>query len=84
MPATLPRPPFTAFPSWRPGQLETVEAVMQSRRRFQLVTAPTGSGKSLIAAALVQPSLTARTNRDHPDRDEAAAGPVPGGLPRVR
>ena len=53
MPATLPRPPFAAFPSWRPGQLETVEAVMQSRRRFQLVTAPTGSGKSLIAAALI-------------------------------
>ena len=57
MPATIPRPPFAAFPEWRPGQLETVEAVMQSRRRFQLVTAPTGSGKSLIAAALVQPSM---------------------------
>ena len=51
--ATIPRPPFAGFDSWRPGQLETVEAVLQSRRRFQLVTAPTGSGKSLIAAALI-------------------------------
>ena len=59
MPATLPRPPFAAFPSWRPGQLETVEAVLQSRRRFQLVTAPTGSGKSLIAAAIAGPEPAA-------------------------
>ena len=59
MPATIPRPPFAAFPEWRPGQLETVEAVMQSRRRFQLVTAPTGSGKSLIAAAIAGPEPAA-------------------------
>ena len=59
MPATLPRPPFAAFPEWRPGQLETVEAVIQSRRRFQLVTAPTGSGKSLIAAAIAGPEPAA-------------------------
>ena len=51
MTATAPAPPFARFPSWRPGQLETVEAVAASRRRFALVTAPTGSGKSLIAAA---------------------------------
>ena len=57
--AALPRPPFAAFPSWRPGQLETVEAVLQSRRRFQLVTAPTGSGKSLIAAAIAGPEPAA-------------------------
>ena len=59
MTATIPCPPFAGFTEWRPGQLETVEAVIQSRRRFRLVTAPTGSGKSLIAAVIAGPEPAA-------------------------
>lgn len=40
------------FTSWRPGQLETAAKVAGSDKYAFLLDAPTGSGKSLIAAAV--------------------------------
>ncbi|RLJ03691.1 MAG: hypothetical protein DRP08_03245 [Candidatus Aenigmatarchaeota archaeon] len=40
------------FSSWRKYQRETVEAVLKSEKPFVLLSAPTGSGKSLIAVSL--------------------------------
>jgi len=39
------------FPSWRPRQLETAAKVAGSQKYAFLLDAPTGSGKSLVAAA---------------------------------
>jgi Rad3-related DNA helicase len=36
------------FKDWRPGQLETIEAIAESNKNFYLLDAPTGSGKSII------------------------------------
>lgn len=38
--------------TFRPNQLETIEWVLNSNKRINIVSAPTGSGKSTIAAAL--------------------------------
>jgi len=46
-----PEPPFKNFASWREFQQETVQRILQSPKRFILLNAPTGSGKSLIAMA---------------------------------
>jgi Rad3-related DNA helicase len=48
-PASLGLPPqFTEF---RPAQLQALERIQANKRRFILLQAPTGSGKSLIVAA---------------------------------
>ena len=73
--AASPPPPFARFPSWRPGQLETVEAVLAGRRRFSLVTAPTGSGKSLIAASVVNPAAGCRDCEGSGIRDSGGFDP---------
>lgn len=36
------------FPTFRPGQLDAILAIASSPKRFSLVSAPTGSGKSII------------------------------------
>jgi len=40
------------FGSWRPGQLQTAAKIAASQKYAFLLDAPTGSGKSLIAAAV--------------------------------
>jgi len=40
------------FASWRPGQLQTAAKIAASQKYAFLLDAPTGSGKSLIAAAV--------------------------------
>lgn len=50
-------PPSTfglPFPSWRPGQAEAIEGALAAPTRFVAIQAPTGSGKSAIAAAIAQ------------------------------
>ena len=39
------------FDGWRAGQTNLIERIVESNARFVLVEAPTGSGKSLVAAA---------------------------------
>lgn len=39
------------FDEWRAGQVELLQRVLESDRRFIIVEAPTGAGKSLMAAA---------------------------------
>lgn len=56
-PLLLPsNPPFSLpsslFPSFRTGQLDTIFRLSSSDHRFNLLSAPTGSGKSLIYMSL--------------------------------
>ena len=46
------KPPFSNFPSWRPYQYETVKQVLDSDDKVSILSAPTGSGKSLIAMSI--------------------------------
>ena len=43
------KPPFQNFSSWRPYQSETIS---QIQNKFTIISAPTGSGKSLIGMTL--------------------------------
>ena len=48
---------LTSFSEWRPGQRETVERVLAAflkGKKTVILEAPTGSGKSLIAAAVAK------------------------------
>jgi hypothetical protein len=45
-PTTLGLPP--KFKAWRPGQIEAIEAIAASPKKFFLLDAPTGAGKSVI------------------------------------
>jgi len=42
-------PSLSFFKSWRPNQKETVEKIINSDKRFIILNAPTGTGKSIIA-----------------------------------
>lgn len=42
------------FDSWRSGQLDTVERIVNSKKRFIFLIAPTGTGKSMIAVASIR------------------------------
>lgn len=57
--------PSSRFPSYRPGQLETVMDLAASPHRFNLLSAPTGAGKTAIymsvPALLGDGSYPART-----------------------
>ena len=46
-----PRELGLAHPFWRKFQKQTVEKVLESKKRFVIVEAPTGSGKTAIAIA---------------------------------
>lgn len=48
-PATFGLP--STFPEWRPAQLDAVNRIIDSDKRFVVICAPTGIGKSLLAAA---------------------------------
>ena len=41
--------PDRLFRSWRPGQREAIESVLQKRKSMSIVSLPTGRGKSFIA-----------------------------------
>lgn len=41
--------PFSNFTSYRPGQLETIQQVTNSESKYNIISAPTGIGKSLIS-----------------------------------
>ena len=43
---------FHNFKSWRPFQLEVIKRVLDSSKKFFMLDAPTGSGKSLIGMAI--------------------------------
>lgn len=53
--------PASRFPTFHPGQLEAALAVGRSPRRFSLLHAPTGAGKSLIAMAIARLLGSTRT-----------------------
>lgn len=40
------------FKSWRPRQEETIQNLIDSKERFKLLEAPTGSGKTLVGTAI--------------------------------
>ena len=42
------------FPTRRPGQREVIERIASTDKRFTLLAAPTGAGKSVIAAAAAE------------------------------
>ena len=42
------------FPNRRPGQREVIERIASTDKRFTLLAAPTGAGKSVIAAAAAE------------------------------
>lgn len=44
--------PSSRFPSYRPGQLDTILEITTSPRRFRLLSAPTGAGKTAIYMSL--------------------------------
>lgn len=48
----LPNPPFSNFPSWRSYQSETVSQILNSNDKVSMLSAPTGSGKSLISMSI--------------------------------
>lgn len=52
IPSDIQLPP--RFSDWRPGQFEAAVELAGSPRRFSLLSAPTGSGKSLIYAAIAK------------------------------
>ena len=47
----MDKPPFS-FEKWRPYQQETVEQILNSKDKTTMLSAPTGSGKSLIAMSI--------------------------------
>ncbi len=55
VPADFPTPPSfglpESFPRWRGAQLDAVNRILDSTKRFVVVCAPTGIGKSLLAMA---------------------------------
>jgi len=46
------KPPFSNFSLWRPHQSETVKQILDSKDKVSMLSAPTGSGKSLIAMSI--------------------------------
>jgi len=48
----LTKPPFKNFSSWRPFQEETASKITDSDNKISMISAPTGSGKSLIAMSI--------------------------------
>ncbi len=49
---SLIRPPFSGFANWRPYQKETIDKILNSKDKTTIVSAPTGSGKSIIGMSL--------------------------------
>ena len=58
------------FSSWRKYQRETVEAVLKSEKPFVLLSAPTGSGKSLIAVSLGLLLIQSEEDKYEPDAEK--------------
>jgi Rad3-related DNA helicase len=50
----LPAELGLSYPSWRPGQQLAIRTALSSKTPFVAISAPTGSGKSVIAAALTK------------------------------
>ena len=48
---------FRDYTDWRPYQWQTVQRIWESPKRLVVLSAPTGSGKSLIALALARLAL---------------------------
>ena len=48
----MDKPPFQNFSSWRPYQSETIKQILDSDNKVSILSAPTGSGKSLIAMSI--------------------------------
>jgi Rad3-related DNA helicase len=72
------KPPFPQFPSWRPYQAETVGKVLQSKNKVMMISAPTGSGKTIIGLSICKEyqrsiylcstkTLQEQIKRDHPN-----------------
>lgn len=62
-PDVIPSPEtigLTGFPEWRKGQCKSILALLDSGKRFKVMPAPTGSGKSLmyVAAAILKGKRT--------------------------
>src|SRR5579872_1015307 len=55
VPADFPPPPSfglpDTFPIWRPGQFDAITRIIDSTKRFIVICAPTGMGKSLLGIA---------------------------------
>jgi len=52
------KPMFNGFPKWRKYQRQAVGKLLRTNKKFLILDAPTGSGKSLIGMSVAQLSLS--------------------------